>query len=197
MSTQSDMILPTREEYLETAILKMRPWFANIGQELPSLIRVSMGFPLGNRKAIGQCFASKHAADGAHNIFISPALADVATDQGILATLTHELVHTLLPVETGHRAPFQRIARQIGLQPPWTATTATDDLTNSLAVLAAELGQFPHGALDVTLRKKQGTRMIKCQCAVCGYLCRTVRQWIERSGPPCCPHHGVMEVTGL
>lgn len=43
--------------------------------------------------------------------------------------------------------------------------------------------------------KKQKTRMLKCECAECGYTVRTARKWLEQAGAPLCPieGHGVME----
>ena len=39
--------------------------------------------------------------------------------------------------------------------------------------------------------KKQTTRMIRCDCEKCGYVCRTSSLWLERQGPPICPCNGV------
>ena len=37
------------------------------------------------------------------------------------------------------------------------------------------------------MRRKQSTRMLKCQCPLCAYSCRTTRVWLLRAGPPLCP----------
>ena len=34
---------------------------------------------------------------------------------------------------------------------------------------------------------KQSTRLIKCECAECGYTMRTTTKWIETLGAPLCP----------
>ena len=36
-------------------------------------------------------------------------------------------------------------------------------------------------------RRKQSTRMLKCQCGFCGYVVRTTRTWLDEYGPPLCP----------
>ena len=46
--------------------------------------------------------------------------------------------------------------------------------------------------IDLLMRKKIGTRMLKCECTVCGYIARTTRRWIRDVGPPSCPNHGAM-----
>ena len=40
--------------------------------------------------------------------------------------------------------------------------------------------------------KPQKTRHIKCWCEKCGYVARTTRKWILKSGEPHCPDHGAM-----
>lgn len=37
------------------------------------------------------------------------------------------------------------------------------------------------------LNEKQGTRLLKCQCATCGYTVRVTRKWLGLAGPPICP----------
>ena len=36
-------------------------------------------------------------------------------------------------------------------------------------------------------KRKQSTRMLKCQCGFCGYTIRTTRTWLDEHGPPLCP----------
>ena len=47
--------------------------------------------------------------------------------------------------------------------------------------------------------KPQGTRLLKCECAVCGYTARTTAKWLNGPGAPICPEdggtHGQMEVA--
>ena len=56
------------------------------------------------------------------------------------------------------------------------------------------IGPYPAGHL--TDQKKQGTRLLKCQCASCGYLARVSQRWLTQGGPPICPTDRVaMEMT--
>ena len=56
---------------------------------------------------------------------------------------------------------------------------------------------YPHSKLNVTLETKpQTTRMIKCECATCGFVVRTTRKWLDEVGAPHCPNDGEMEVDG-
>jgi hypothetical protein len=60
------------------------------------------------------------------------------------------------------------------------------------------VGPLPHARLDTdgesTAPKKQKARMLKCECATCGYTVRTARKWLEQAGAPLCPieDHGQM-----
>lgn len=42
-----------------------------------------------------------------------------------------------------------------------------------------------------TAKPKQGTRLKKASCSVCGYTVRVTQKWLE-VGPPHCPQHGAM-----
>ncbi len=35
--------------------------------------------------------------------------------------------------------------------------------------------------------KKAGSRLVKCECAECGYVVRTTRKWLDEVGAPLCP----------
>jgi hypothetical protein len=73
-----------------------------------------------------------------------------------------------------------------------TSTVAGAELLSIIEGWALTLGEYPHAAMDPDAkngRKKQSTRMIKCECPACGYVVRTARKWLE-IGPPKCPKHG-------
>lgn len=189
----------SREDYLTAAVEEMRPLFARVDREVP-LIRVSTGFPsrgaLSNAKrVIGQCWASEASADGAHQIFISPVLeeTDIVSPQGVLATLVHEVGHAVVGVAAKHGSKFRKVAEGVGLTGKMTATIAGPELLEDLQKIYAKLGAFPHVKLNPLLSgiKKQGTRLIKCECGDCGYVVRTTKKWIQ-IGAPHCPSHGAM-----
>jgi hypothetical protein len=182
----------TREEWLVAAIEALgKTVFADAGVELPP-VRVSVGWPGGRGKkenVIGQCWPTGLAADKKAQLFISPVLNDGAR---VLDVLAHELVHAADDCKNGHKAPFAKIAKAIGLTGKMTATVATPELVEKLNAIVLELGVYPHAELAKSggshEPKKQGTRQIKVSCPVeSGYIVRMTRKWIEELGTPICP----------
>lgn len=74
------------------------------------------------------------------------------------------------------------------------ATTPGDAFLGTIAPILAAAGPLPHARLDTdgetTRPKKQAVRMLKCECATCGYTVRTARKWLETAGAPLCPVDG-------
>jgi hypothetical protein len=155
--------------------------------------RVSCGFPLGFRGsrsgkyAIGQAFDPSISADGTCEIFINPILAEPAQ---VIAVLIHELIHVFAGVQAGHKGEFARIARAVGLEGKLTATVAGAELQAKIDAIVAQLGAYPHAAIDPQSRKKQGTRLLKMQCGECQWTARvSMSQWnrVRTDAPcPCC-----------
>lgn len=174
-----------REAWLAVAIEKMRSdLFMPIGEIVPT-VKVSIGFPGGGsaRKRIGECWHAKATTDNIAQIFISPTLEKPTR---ILDVLAHELIHAIVP-DAGHKAPFKRIALAIGLTGKMRATIAGPELEKRLNIMADELGELPHAAINLhDGRKKQSTRLIKCECTSCGYVARTTQKWIDTVGAPLC-----------
>lgn len=181
----------TREAWMIAAVAKMRAWFPE-SHPVPE-VRVSIGWPAGrgSSKLIGQCWYT--TADKAPALFVSPELEDPAR---ILDVLLHEMVHAATP-GTGHKGAFISVAKHVGLQKPWTATKATDELKPRLVELAAALGDFPHAKvskIDALKRPSvQSTRMLKVTCPEDGYSVRTTRKWIEVGLPSCPDGHPMVE----
>lgn len=176
----------TREEWLNAALAALRPWFKDrAGVEIPSDARVSVGFPGGGsaRKRIGECWARKVSKDGVNEIFISPVLQDPVR---MLDVLAHEAVHAVDDCVSGHKGEFKRIAKDVGLTGKMTATVAGADLKAELDRIIAALPPLTHGALDLSTRKKQPTRLVKLECDGCGMILRTTAKWIEQTGLPTC-----------
>ncbi|OLB71232.1 MAG: hypothetical protein AUI16_23645 [Alphaproteobacteria bacterium 13_2_20CM_2_64_7] len=65
------------------------------------------------------------------------------------------------------------------------STTAGPEFTAWTEALFKRIGPYPAGFLTDT--PKQGTRMLGCQCSVCGYRVRVSRKWLAAAGPPICP----------
>lgn len=194
----------TREDYLLAAVKLSIPIFKSAGVEIPP-VRVSTGWPSSRgtsskRKAIGECWDKKAASDKVSQIFISPWMEgpvhlEKNDSMGVLPTLEHELVHAVLGTEAGHGAKFRKLALAIGLEGKMTSTHAGAELTAKLAEMSKELGDYPHSKLNPSKsgKKKQGTRMVKCECAECGYILRTSKKWIEVAIPSCPSGHGKMD----
>lgn len=182
----------TREEWLQAAVDELRPWIEErTGRELPK-VSVTVGWPshggtARKKQVIGQCWDGACSEDGSHAIFISPVLGAGGKD-GALATLAHEMVHALVGIDAKHKGPFAKAARKIGLVGKPTNTVAGDELLGEIERIMAKLGEFPHAKLTPkTKEKKQTARMIKCECELCGYVCRTTRKWLDDKGAPFCP----------
>jgi hypothetical protein len=190
----------TRELWLLIAVEKLKPLFSDNGYKLPE-VRVSCGWPSTGgtsrkKRTIGQCWTTEAAKDGITQIFISPYLEDIAGEQGVLATLVHELVHAVVGVKNKHNKIFGKAARAVGLEGKLTATSASESLCQTLYAIAKDIGDYPHAQLDALLSptKKQTTRMLKAECIQCGYTVRLAKKWLDEVGAPCCPNHGKMEI---
>lgn len=193
-----------RETYLQAAaVMLQHSVFTAAGIE-PSAweskrYRVSCGFPIGYRGSrsgkvtIGQAFDPSISADGTAEVFINPIL-DKPSD--VVAVLAHELVHVFAGIQCGHKGEFKRIAREIGLVGALTATVAGEELQAKIDSIVAALGAYPHGKIDPTLRKKQGTRLLKLSCGECDWTARLSAMQASRlndnSACPCCGSVGTL-----
>lgn len=192
MATQPQAI--TREQWLNKAVVLFKPIFRKAGFPLPEKLRVSCGWPSSTRKArgkttIGQCWAAEASGDKTTEMFISPLLDDVFK---VLHTTAHELVHAAVGTKCGHRGQFIACAKAVGFLKPWTLTPESEELKKVLAELQKKLPAYPHSKLTPSKSgiKKQGTRMLKCECETCGYTVRISKKWIVKVGVPHCPEHG-------
>lgn len=190
----------TREEWLNKATDKLRPLFEAAAYKVPENVRNTCGFPsksaLANKKQrIGECWSDSASEGKVFEIFISPVLAKELT---VLETLAHELVHATVGLEAKHGSKFKKCAVAIGLEGKMTATNAGRELTAKLDDIAKAIGPYPHKRLHgmTSGEKKQGTRLIKCECATCGYTVRTTRSWLEFGAPVCPVDEEPMEIEG-
>lgn len=179
----------TRESWLLALTGKLQSDFERIGHKLPKRLRVSCGWPLGKalsdnkgKRAIGQCFPPGWSKDKHTEIFISPF---IAKGPEVAAVLVHELCHAAVGCEHGHKGPFKQAAAHIGLEGKMKETVPGKALQTRLNALCKAVGPYPHTTLDGTKLKKQGTRMIKLECAACGYVVRTSQKWIDQGIPSC------------
>lgn len=192
-----------REEYLQAVVAQLRPIFGAAGIE-PPLVRVSCSWAYrGGRSVIGQCFPASMVADRIPQIKISPVLEDPFVVAHVMA---HEIIHACRP-GAGHGKEFREVAFRIGLAGPMRSTHPGRALATHLREIVAELGPYPHTAIDLDagvmtikvaepgsdeprasdLPRKQAARLIKVSCPTHGYIARVTRMWLSDMGAPFCP----------
>jgi hypothetical protein len=189
----SDVIHPTREAWLNAAVIALTPWFLEAGSPLTNPVRVSIGFPsrgalATKRRRIGECWAIGASTDAHSEILITPFLDDPLE---VVAILTHELGHAALGTKVGHKRPFAKLMARLDLEGPATATVAGETFRERAADLLADLGPLPHARLTLEVvrgKKKADTcRQLKAECPTCGYLVRVTKKWLDEAGAPICP----------
>lgn len=137
----------TREQWLAAAMDAQSKWLAEHDMRVPERVRASVGFPkYGTPRAIGQCWSPTHTTDETTHVFVSPMLGDTIV---VLSTLLHELVHAAVGCEAGHKGPFLKGVRAVGLKGKATATFAEEGspLHDKLLALSEELGPYPHSPI--------------------------------------------------
>lgn len=182
----------TREDWLKALTERLNAdLFDN---KMPKKYRVTCGWPSsgakGKRRTLGECYSPEASEDKATEITITMALSDAFK---VAEILTHEMVHAIVGNKCGHRGPFRTLAIAVGLEGKMTSTHAGKELAAKLKKAIKSLGKYPHGALALNSKKKQSTRLIKCECPECGYNVRITRKWLNEVGEPLCPLHDVME----
>jgi len=195
---------------LGAAVLLMAQTFKQHGYKIP-VVRVACGWPssggLGKKKrTIGQCWDTVASSDGLHQSFISPYLAGKYGEEAdVLPTLVHEVCHAVVGINQKHNKVvginqkhnkvFGKCARAVGLEGKLTATVAGERLLVDCKDWSIQLGEYPHAQLDPKKSpvKKQTTRLVKCECSECGYVCRTTKKWLEFGAPLCPQKHGPMQ----
>lgn len=195
--------LPTRDLWLAHATDALRPLFQDHGLPLPTDIRFAIAFTSTGRKGkrVGETWHSEASADHAFEIFIR---ADLAAPIEVLTVLVRQLVHAALPATESHGKRYKAAANRIGLQGKMREAAPGPYLQEKLERLAADMPPLPHAALDINWKavdkpRKQGTRMLKAECAgasedgqPCGYTIRLAAKWAALGAV--CPKHGAMEV---
>lgn len=134
-----------RETWLNNLAAKMAPRLAEMGYPLPKY-RVSVGFG-GNgqrSRSAAEVWHSSVSDDGTFEILIMP---DVVEPNYLANCLAHELIHTAVGFDQGHKGKFAEVALAIGLERPMTATTPGPAFKEWVAPFLEELGPLPHAKL--------------------------------------------------
>ena len=185
----------TREEWLLSAAKLLRTDF-EAHATIPEKVRVTCGWPsrggrAEKKKVLGECFPPECSEDGHFEVFVAPTIGEGVE---ALEVLTHELVHTAVGTECGHKGEFRVVAKALGLEGKMTSTSAGEILMVRLKQIESELGEYPHAKLTPTQKKTQSTRMLKILCPDCQWMARTSQKWIDLGLPTCCCG-GEMEVA--
>ena len=117
----------TRETWLNRFTDFQRPCFGMYGHPIPEKLRIACGWPVGNVKQIlGQCWSPEVSEDGTVEIFVNPMISN---PRNIAEVVVHELCHAAVGVQYGHKGPFKRLAKSVGLGGPMRNTYAGRELT--------------------------------------------------------------------
>jgi hypothetical protein len=201
MASEAPRVI-TREEWLLSAVEKLAPMVEAAAREVAPehalkagipTVQISMGFPSGGMRSstLAECWQTTASKKGYSIIFIHPRISNTVE---ILGAIVHELVHAVLDCQHGHSTPYRRIALAVGLKGPMKSASPGGDLTAHLRLIADDLGKFPGAGMKEIApdRKTQGTRMLKLECPVDGYVVRTTQKWLD-VGLPSCPCGQEME----
>jgi hypothetical protein len=175
----------TRESWLLAAVDLLRPLFLARKHVIPAGVMVSCGFAsMGTRSHhVGQCWSTSSSTNGLNQIFISPALHDPVE---VLDTLAHELVHAVDDCRNRHGKEFKAVALSLGMKGPMRSSGAGPELRAKLGEIAAVLGPYPHGKLNVAHRKPRSRKPARAQCDACGFQVPMYRRFLAY-GAPICP----------
>ena len=186
----------TREDWLNNAVIELRPIFKSIGYPLPDLIRVTCGFPSRHarslNKATGEHWSAKASDDNTHEVCISPVLDEPLQVFGVLV---HELAHCATDGD-GHKGRFPGCVRKLWLEGKPTATVVGQRFTENFNGLVEGMGAYPHARLNVNANKKtQSTRMLKAVCKACGFTIRLSSKWADQGLPICSNDNNVFTLS--
>ncbi|HCF6730452.1 TPA: hypothetical protein NII60_000284 [Pseudomonas aeruginosa] len=134
-----------REAWLNAMAERMSPLFLELGAPLQPY-RISIGFTsAGQRGNVGaEVWHSSASADGTYEILISPGTDD---SMQVSAYLAHELCHIAAGIKEGHKGPFVKLMKAIGMTGPFTCSVPTRQFEEWVQPFIDELGPLPHGKL--------------------------------------------------
>ena len=170
--------------------------FKRAGYDVPALDKVDLLYSLPSKGAArgqksqtaGEAWIPELNSLGKYTILLNPAIYiedPLERNLELLGTLIHEVVHITVGNKHQHNHVFGKCARAVGLTGPMTSTRNSDELTAQITVWLTENGLCPAGALDLTKRKRQSTRMLKAECEPCNYIVRASKTQLMRGMPLC------------
>ena len=173
--------MSNRESWLADFAAAAKPHITasigGLGANEESVIRLSCGFtPKTGRKAADAASVPPSARDDvAAEIFVSPIIDSTEA--------VAKLVLPLLKVahQGNWRSAAPSVAKPLDTLPTWAIE------------ILANLGAYPHAALEIAAAPKQSTRLIKAVCTGNGccshdpYIVRISRNTADVFGAPICP----------
>jgi hypothetical protein len=167
--------MSNRESWLADFATAAKPHLtaslSGLGGNEEAVIRLSCGFtPKTGRKAADAAIVPPSASDDfIAEIFVSPIVDSTEAVAKLVLPLL-KLAHT-----GNWRSAAPSVAKPLESLPTW----AVDILAN--------LGAYPHAALEIAAAPKQTTRLIKVECWSDGYIARVSRSTLNNLGAPICP----------
>jgi len=149
----------TREVWLKEATLLIeKQILSKHNIKLPENWTVSVGFPAGSPKAIGQAWDKESCDDKkTYSLFISPVLGN-QDKVNLLQVLLHEIIHIAVGIDQKHGGEFKRVARLVGLEGRLTATYVSESnpLHAQLENVYNDVGwAYPHEVLLPKFKPKK------------------------------------------
>lgn len=192
-ATQTDA-LKLRETWLDQVASAMMPIIAERAEDCVNTgeafrfptVKVACGWPvkggLAKRRVRGECWDTSASEGNYSEIFISPVEHEPAEVAHILA---HELIHALLGSAVGHKQPFPKIAKAIGLEGKPTATTGGEAFFEWAQPIIDAAGEYPHAKVTGnTGLKKKKTYLLKYQVPGTDAIIRITQKHLDEYGVP-------------
>jgi hypothetical protein len=164
-----------REAWLTRAVERFNEGlFEPNGYPLPAL-KVSVGFPRGRKMHLpGDC--ETDTKDGAPQIFISPKIDNAIEALTVLAGM---LIRARL-VKNG-ADDYAHIKSIVGAIEHGGDWLLMDEMREDYALLAEELGPYPHSGVNVKAKSQQKGRLGIAKCPSCGAIAYVSKVGWEKS----------------
>ncbi len=145
-----------REAWLNAMAERMSPRFLELGAPLQPY-RISIGFTsAGQRGNVGaEVWHSSASADGTYEILISPGTDD---SMQVSAYLAHELCHIAAGIKEGHKGPFVKLMKAIGMTGPFTCSVPTRQFEDGSSRSSTNSDHSPRKAHLAQARRERAQR---------------------------------------
>lgn len=185
------MVAKTREDWMNQALPLLKKLFKEKGYTLESKLRFACAFPSSGKTTIGRCYSEDLSEDKTNEIVITPEIKDPIE---VLGIQIHEIIHSIVGIEAGHKTPFKRCATAIGLEGKMKATTIGNKLRIELKTISKTIGKYPHAELHRP-PPKDHARLIKLECPKCGYVARVTKKWLDTGELICNNCNEILEIS--